>query len=42
MPEKRVFNIVWVAQDHGAGETVEFKVDRVVQYDGQLISIQAP
>jgi alpha-D-xyloside xylohydrolase len=42
MPEKRVFNIVWVAQDHGAGETVESKVDRVVQYDGQLVSIQAP
>jgi alpha-D-xyloside xylohydrolase len=42
MPEKHVFNIVWVAQDHGAGESVESKVDRVVQYHGQIVSIQAP
>ena len=42
MREKRVFNIVWVAQNHGAGETVEPKVDKVVQYDGRRISIQGP
>jgi alpha-D-xyloside xylohydrolase len=42
MPEKRIFNIVWVAQDHGAGETVESKVDKVVEYDGRRVSIQAP
>ena len=42
MPEKRVFNIVWVSQGHGAGETVESKIDKVLPYDGHRVSIEAP
>ena len=42
MPEKRTFNIVWVAPDHGTGETVESKIDQVIQYDGRRVSIPAP
>jgi len=42
MREKRIFNIVWVAPGHGAGETIESKIDHVVQYDGRRVSIQAP
>jgi hypothetical protein len=34
--------IVWVAPGHGGGETIESKIDHVVQYDGRHISIQAP
>jgi alpha-D-xyloside xylohydrolase len=42
MPESHKFNIVWVSQNHGTGETVESKVDKVVQYDGRRVSIKAP
>jgi alpha-D-xyloside xylohydrolase len=42
MPEKRVFNIVWVSQGHGGGEPVESRIDRVVPYDGHHISIKTP
>jgi len=40
MPEKRVFNIVWVSQGHGVGESVEPRIDKVLPYDGHHISIK--
>jgi alpha-D-xyloside xylohydrolase len=42
MPEGHVFNILWVSQDHGTGETVETRIDKVVRYTGRRVSIQAP
>lgn len=42
MPEKRVFDIVWVSQGHGIGESVESKIDKVLPYDGHHISIRTP
>jgi hypothetical protein len=42
MPEKRAFNIVWVSQDHGVGESVESRIDKVLSYDGHRISTKTP
>ena len=42
MPKNLEFDIVWVAPRHGAGESVERKPDRVVQYTGTQISVPAP
>jgi len=42
MPRELTFNIVWVSPNHGVGETVESKPDRVMHYQGKAISVQAP
>jgi alpha-D-xyloside xylohydrolase len=42
MPEQFSLNIVWVSPGHGVGETVEARPDRVVNYTGRAISVQAP
>jgi alpha-D-xyloside xylohydrolase len=42
MPEQFSLNIVWVSPGHGVGETVESRPDRVVNYTGKAISVQAP
>jgi alpha-D-xyloside xylohydrolase len=42
MPEKRTFDIVWVAPNHGVGEAVESRPDRVIDYKGSSISIKMP
>ena len=41
MPEGHTFNVVWVSQNHGTGETVETRIDKVIQYTGKRISVQA-
>src|SRR5579864_874315 len=42
MPKEVAFNLVWVSSNHGVGETVEAKPDRVVHYEGKAISVHAP
>lgn len=42
MPRNMEFEVVWVTPGHGAGESVERKPDRVVQYSGKEISVHAP
>ncbi|HEY4662018.1 MAG TPA: TIM-barrel domain-containing protein [Terriglobales bacterium] len=42
MPRNMEFDVVWVTPGHGAGESVERKPDRVVQYSGKEISVHAP
>jgi len=42
MPQEFPLDIVWVSPDHGVGETVEGKPDRVVHYQGKAISVHAP
>jgi len=42
MREQLSLNIVWVSPGHGVGETVEARPDRVVNYTGKAISVQAP
>ncbi|HUL35415.1 MAG TPA: TIM-barrel domain-containing protein [Candidatus Eisenbacteria bacterium] len=42
MPKSIEFRIIWVSPGHGAGETLETAADRVVQYNGEEISIAAP
>lgn len=42
MPKEIPLNIVWVSPGHGVGETVEAKPDKVVNYEGKAISVQAP
>jgi len=42
MPKKMTFNVVWVSPGHGVGETVLTKPDKVVEYEGNAISVQAP
>jgi alpha-D-xyloside xylohydrolase len=42
MPKELEFNIVWVSPGHGVGETVVARPDRVIHYQGEAISVQAP
>jgi alpha-D-xyloside xylohydrolase len=42
MPEGHVFHIVWVSQNHGIGEAVESRIDKVIRYDGKRVSISEP
>jgi alpha-D-xyloside xylohydrolase len=42
MPKEMTMNIVWVSPGRGVGETVEAKPDKVVNYAGKSISVQAP
>ena len=42
MPKEFTVNIVWVSSGHGMGEAVESRPDKVVQYKGKAISVQAP
>jgi alpha-D-xyloside xylohydrolase len=42
MPKEVALDIVWVSPSHGVGETVEARFDRVVNYQGKAISVQAP
>jgi len=42
MSKEFSLNIVWVSPGHGVGEAVEAKPDRVVNYVGNAISVQAP
>jgi alpha-D-xyloside xylohydrolase len=42
MPQTHTFNVVWVSQNHGTGETIETRIDKVIHYNGKRISIQAP
>jgi len=42
MPEGHVFNIVWVSQNHGVGETTATTIDKVVRYNGTRVSVKAP
>jgi hypothetical protein len=42
MPKEMTMNIVWVSPGHGVGEAVEAKPDKVVNYAGKSISVQAP
>lgn len=41
MPEKRIFNIVWVSEGHGAGDSTTKDIDITVQYTGQSMSLTA-
>ena len=41
MPKEVTFHIVWISPGHGVGEAVEARPDRVVQYEGKAISVQA-
>jgi alpha-D-xyloside xylohydrolase len=42
MPEGHVFNVVWVSQNHGTGETAATTIDEVVRYNGTRVSVKAP
>ena len=42
MLKEVALNIVWVSPGHGLGETVEARPDRVVNYTGKALSVQAP
>lgn len=42
MPKELAFNIVWVSPGHGVGETVVDRPDRVIHYQGEAISVEAP
>jgi len=42
MPKEIALHIVWISPGHGAGETVEAKPDKVINYEGKAISAQAP
>jgi alpha-D-xyloside xylohydrolase len=42
MPASIAFRIVFVRQDHGAGEALESSPDRVIQYNGSAVTIQQP
>jgi alpha-D-xyloside xylohydrolase len=42
MPQQITLNIVWVSPGHGVGEMVETKPDKVVNYDGKAMSVEAP
>jgi len=41
MPVKVQFNITWVSAGHGSGAAVS-QPDKVVEYTGKEVSIQAP
>ena len=40
MAKERVFNIVWVGRDHGAGETVISGPDKTIHYSGAAVSVR--
>jgi len=42
MPRQIVFKIVWVSAGHGVGEAVEARPDKIVNYEGKQVSVQAP
>jgi alpha-D-xyloside xylohydrolase len=42
MPKQIALHIVWISPGHGAGETVEAKPDKIVNYEGKAVSVQAP
>jgi hypothetical protein len=39
MPDEIAFNVVWVAPQHGTGEAVEARPDKIVRYKGAQISV---
>jgi alpha-D-xyloside xylohydrolase len=41
MAEKQTFNIVFVGEDHGAGEAVSSRFDRQITYDGTEVRYQS-
>ena len=41
MLEKRIFQIVWVSQDHGGGEVTTEKADVEIPYEGKMITVKA-
>jgi alpha-D-xyloside xylohydrolase len=42
MPNKRTFRIVWVANGHGAGDSLKEAADKVISYDGKNVVIKKP
>ncbi len=42
MLKERTFNVVWVAENHGAGIPVTDKPDAVVHYTGKAVKVSAP
>jgi alpha-D-xyloside xylohydrolase len=42
MLAKRMFHIVWVRKNHGAGEEVVDKADADVSYEGHAVTVKAP
>lgn len=41
MPQKRTFNVVWVSEGHGVGDSAK-SIDAAVEYTGEPISIVSP
>lgn len=42
MKPNRTFQVIWVRDGHGAGESSEAKLDKVVHYTGEAVTVRAP
>jgi alpha-D-xyloside xylohydrolase len=42
MLKERIFNIVWVSLNHGAGIAPSAKLDTVVHYSGKAVRVPGP
>jgi alpha-D-xyloside xylohydrolase len=40
MPERRIFNIVWVGPGHGVGVNPPGTIDKTISYDGRAVTVQ--
>jgi hypothetical protein len=42
MPASIQMNIVWVSNEHGAGPGPIASPDKIIEYTGKAVSVQAP